>query len=515
MSNQTICKFDKLFFFLFVMLCAFQIWALYFTPLDLAPDEAHYWEWSRRLDYSYYSKGPAVAYLIALSRIVFGDTAQAVRMPAVLCSNLMLLILYFFVRSAYSPRMAFAAFLCIRTMLIFASQGYAMTTDPLAALCWLVALICAHRAVVGDNSKWWIASCFAIGIGMLSKYTVGIEFLGFGALLLFTQSLWRHLKSFYTWLAVLVLFACLIPILLWNMQHDWVNLAHNAGHITPKSGIVMGLQYLVELIFSQMGLVGPVFFVWFLYALWFSIKGWRKGDSVLGLYASSVVFLAGLCVVVSTTRRIYPNWPMPMYLGGVLMIIHLIHHRCADNKYFADDSTVKKYFLWNLGINSFFTIVAYAIVLGLPVFIPGEYLPTKKLIGWKELGARIENILTINRIKTGNHLPVLATDYGTASEIAFYAESHPEVFCAYVSKRRMNQYDVWGGWNKLAGKDMLVVVKNNESKDVIQTWFKSLELVSDGQANYSVTYEGTKLRDFEIYIGRKYLGGEPVMPNNL
>ena len=33
-------------------------------PLDLAPDEAHYWDWSRHLDSSYYSKGPLVAYLL-------------------------------------------------------------------------------------------------------------------------------------------------------------------------------------------------------------------------------------------------------------------------------------------------------------------------------------------------------------------------------------------------------------------------------------------------------------------
>lgn len=33
-------------------------------PLDLSGDEAHYWDWSRQLDWSYYSKGPAVAYVI-------------------------------------------------------------------------------------------------------------------------------------------------------------------------------------------------------------------------------------------------------------------------------------------------------------------------------------------------------------------------------------------------------------------------------------------------------------------
>src|SRR5438067_1594205 len=42
-------------------------------PLDLAPDEAHYWDWSRHLDWSYYSKGPLVAYLIRASLAFTGD----------------------------------------------------------------------------------------------------------------------------------------------------------------------------------------------------------------------------------------------------------------------------------------------------------------------------------------------------------------------------------------------------------------------------------------------------------
>src|SRR4029434_6896258 len=42
-------------------------------PLDLSGDEAHYWDWSRQLDLSYYSKGPLVAYIIRASCAVVGD----------------------------------------------------------------------------------------------------------------------------------------------------------------------------------------------------------------------------------------------------------------------------------------------------------------------------------------------------------------------------------------------------------------------------------------------------------
>src|SRR6266576_1162376 len=72
------------------------------SPLDLSPDEAHYWDWSRHLDWSYYSKGPLVAYLIRAGCELAGGWSQrhtgnlmlAVRLPAVLCGSLLLVSVY-------------------------------------------------------------------------------------------------------------------------------------------------------------------------------------------------------------------------------------------------------------------------------------------------------------------------------------------------------------------------------------------------------------------------------------
>src|SRR5262245_24447064 len=86
-------------------------------PLDLAPDEAHYWDWSRRLDWSYYSKGPLVAWLIRGSCELFGgwsvqltgNEMLAVRLPAVVCGSLLLLALYVLTVQVYrSERLALA-----------------------------------------------------------------------------------------------------------------------------------------------------------------------------------------------------------------------------------------------------------------------------------------------------------------------------------------------------------------------------------------------------------------------
>src|SRR6516164_4376747 len=76
------------------------------SSLDLAPDEAHYWDWSRHLDWSYYSKGPLVAYLIRLGCAVTGSPALAgnvlaVRLPAVICGGLLLASLYILTLQVY------------------------------------------------------------------------------------------------------------------------------------------------------------------------------------------------------------------------------------------------------------------------------------------------------------------------------------------------------------------------------------------------------------------------------
>ena len=73
-----------------LVLGAFALNLLYLAaacPHHLAPDEAHYWDWSRRPDWAYYSKGPLVAWLIGASCFALGDTPFGVRFPAAACSG--------------------------------------------------------------------------------------------------------------------------------------------------------------------------------------------------------------------------------------------------------------------------------------------------------------------------------------------------------------------------------------------------------------------------------------------
>lgn len=56
---------------------------LFINGLDLIGDEAYYWDWSRQLDWCYYSKPPMVAWLIRLFTELGGNTVAMVRLPTV------------------------------------------------------------------------------------------------------------------------------------------------------------------------------------------------------------------------------------------------------------------------------------------------------------------------------------------------------------------------------------------------------------------------------------------------
>jgi hypothetical protein len=155
----------------------------YLSPLDLAPDEAHYWDWSRHLDWSYYSKGPLVAWLIRLSCELVGHWAEqhtgsltfAVRLPAVICGSLLLVSLYVLVLQIFAKEPlalgVVAGGLCFP--LVTAGSSL-MTIDSPYACCWGWALVLGHRAVWRDSLWAWLATGVLVGLGMLAKYTMVI-----------------------------------------------------------------------------------------------------------------------------------------------------------------------------------------------------------------------------------------------------------------------------------------------------------------------------------------------------
>src|SRR5664280_2033443 len=94
---------------LLALLSIFRVLYIIYGPFELSADEAHYWTWSRHLDWSYYSKGPMIAWLIYAGTQLFGNNELGVRAFAVVCSALSSIILFSLGREMYDDKTGFWA----------------------------------------------------------------------------------------------------------------------------------------------------------------------------------------------------------------------------------------------------------------------------------------------------------------------------------------------------------------------------------------------------------------------
>src|SRR6478609_7631613 len=152
-------------------------------PLDLAPDEAHYWDWSRHLDWSYYSKGPLVAWLIRLSCELLGplsveltgSLAAAVRFPPLICHAATMAAWYVLAAGAFrSSRLGLWVVFLAALLPVVRIGAVVMTIDPPLLACWSWALLCVWRGLgaMTGGLAWWLTAALLCAVGILAKYTM-------------------------------------------------------------------------------------------------------------------------------------------------------------------------------------------------------------------------------------------------------------------------------------------------------------------------------------------------------
>ena len=81
---------------------------------------------------------------------------------------------------------------------------------------------------------------------------------------------------------MLVFGICTAPVVIWNAQHGWITVTHVAGDAGMHSEWQPTLRYFWDFLFTQAGLLNPIFFVG---ALWAMFASWKlRRERPLWLY---------------------------------------------------------------------------------------------------------------------------------------------------------------------------------------------------------------------------------------
>lgn len=440
-----------------------------FTPaaLDLSGDEAHYWDWSRQLDLSYYAKGPLVAYVIAMGRWslagwsqqLLGNEVLALRLPAILLSTLTGLGIHTLsVQTLRRPRLALAAVAVLCTVPMLAVGGMLMTIDAPLACLWVWALVSVHCALQKNRRHAWFATGVLIALGILAKYNMVLIFPVVGLAILLTPE-WRHyVRRPAPWLTVgLGLLGCL-PILVWNAQHDWVGFRHVAGQAGVADAPRFNPAWTFEYMLGQAAVLGPPWFVAMIAALVSAFRrpvepGEPHDAGSMRLLAIATLSAWLVFLAFSPIAKIQPNWPMLSALTAVILVPFWIARRL---KVAPRRRATWLFVACAAASGAAMTALAYRTDVLMPLFAwlardappwdltpTAKYDPAARLRGWRELGAAVGEVAAEQRA-AGRDPFILADDYMTVSQLAFYTPGQPRTYSAELPLRgKFTQYALW------------------------------------------------------------------------
>ena len=119
--------------------------------LGLCPDEAYYWVWSKRLDWSYFDHPPLATYSIALTTAVFGQTGFGIKLASVLWSLGWNLIWARLIIDMYADRrLAFWTLAALNLTVVYEVFGLGPTPDAPLIFAWSGAIWAIWRATAPE-----------------------------------------------------------------------------------------------------------------------------------------------------------------------------------------------------------------------------------------------------------------------------------------------------------------------------------------------------------------------------
>lgn len=413
-------KYRKAFLTLLIATTIFRLF--YIQWVELAPDEAYYYTWSRNLQWGYYDHPPMVGFLIRVFTAIGGQGEFGVRWGWVVMGALFTVLLYRMGTKMFSSeRAGFYSALLMNISLLGSTGAVIVTPDGPQGLFWGLAVFYAYKAIEEEGRHWWYLTGIWFGLGLLSKYTM---ILLAPCLFLFLFSSgegrkWLGRKDPY--LALVLGLLIFSPVIFWNAEHGWISFRFQISHgLGAKE--VAGLKRFGQFWGGQAGVVTPLIFLALIWAMVRSATaGFRnqKNNLLLLFWTSApiLLFFAG----TSLRTKVEANWPALAYFSALVALAGIASEEWPEWK------KARKGLAWATGLSAFLiTLVVHLQPIYPLVPIPANQDPTGQLYGWRILGERIKEVA--RSMEAGKEIFLLTPRHQLVGEGMFYTQGKFPVY---------------------------------------------------------------------------------------
>ena len=267
------------------------------STLPLAADEAYYWFWSHRLQWSYFDHPPMVAVLFWLGH-AFENWGSAIRIPGVLLGHATLLVWWRLLRDRLRPEALQVWFwLSILTPLI-GFGSLVITPDLPLLFFWALSILAFERALQQKVAIWYLALGVFLGLGFCSKYHIVLLVPSLLLYLTFEKK-WPQVTFRFVPLTIVAGLLGSFPVLYWNATHDWQSFRFQLEHGLGRDHYQV--EWTLGYIVGQLLLFGPLLIPAF-------VRGVRARD--LRLFTWNSLFVWLFFLYSSFKSVVEGNWPI-------------------------------------------------------------------------------------------------------------------------------------------------------------------------------------------------------------
>ena len=281
--------------------------------VELGTDEAYYWTFAKYPDWSHFDHPGMVGWVIQLFTLnLLCDSEFFMRLASVVFMTINTWLMYRIGRELKDQATGlWSALLYSASIYAFIITGIFILPDTPLSLFWILSFWMFVKYVKQHRPKHLLLAGLYIGLGILSKYTAAFLWLGFLIYILCFDR--KQFRSPWLYLALFLSALCCLPIVVWNLQNDFVSFRFHGGRVGlfgPLTFGNFGKEFFGEFLYNN-----PVNVVVTIIAI---VAAFRKKLSLdLGiqrLILLTALPMIGLFLLFSLTHSTLPHWSGPAYV---------------------------------------------------------------------------------------------------------------------------------------------------------------------------------------------------------
>ena len=450
----------------------------------LGVDEAHYVLYGLYPALSYFDHPPLVGWTEKAFTVLFGVNEFAARLPAVLIGAAATALLYaWLLRIFASKRLALWGAFALNAAFLFNALFMMLMPDTLLFLFLIPVMAVALRIEAHNRLGDWLLLGVLLGLSGLSKYTA---FLFVVSLLLYfiLRRRWDLFLTPKLLPAVLLAAAVVSPVLLWNMQNDWISFAFQSEHVSGSGGIRFSAFF--QSVAAQFGAYSPFLFPVAFYGLYRALKSPQQPALFLSGIFGAVIML--FFTYNSFFARALPHWTALFYLLfipiGTVMLLQ-------------KSGAWKKYVYSAVGVSGLITLLLYAELRAPFIPFPDFKSMHRDLYGW---GTIMKHAAA--QITDPAHEAAAVTNWSLASRALYYGR--PYGIDTYLIDGRYDQFDLWQKGTP-DGKDLLFITTHDFKKGVKPSMGC---MRTEPAETFDLTLNGRKVNRITLTWCRGYKGAQ-------